>query len=111
MLFSRNIVTQDTIISKISTFQASSQLTCSSSVYVVTVLCFILYVILEFEKMTETAAKEEEEYVVIEHYECAICSSTTASTAERPMGMVSLIQSTCGTYLPSHCPQYPSKNY
>lgn len=48
----------------------------------------------EFGKLTESESQDN--YVVIEHYECAICLSTTPSTAERPMGMVSLMQSTCG---------------
>ncbi|XP_067935363.1 E3 ubiquitin-protein ligase UBR3-like [Watersipora subatra] len=48
----------------------------------------------DFEKLTE-AELPEDNYIVIEHYECSICSSTTPSTMERPMGMVSLLQSTC----------------
>ena len=60
----------------------------------VTLLFVVLLSLVEFEKLTESESQDN--YVVIEHYECAICSSTTPSTAERPMGMVSLMQSTCG---------------
>jgi len=57
-----------------------------------------IYYSAEFEKLTEDDPAESN-YVVIEHYECSICSSTTPSTIERPMGMVSLMQSTCGQIL------------
>lgn len=50
----------------------------------------------DFEKLTDPDTSEASEtYVVIEQYECSICSSTTPSTYERPMGMISLMQSTC----------------